>query len=137
MTSTTAPSEAEYLKAVRGIRFHHFHDLAGRLVATIATEPFSDTEIAVAAAVCAVGDSPSRALGRKIAVGRLEVGKCEIVSPEDLKAEITNRNILARFVTDKTAQRLGYDSVGDFICDLRPRLPFVPRKKKEVVEEEA
>lgn len=115
------------LKTLFGIRFHHFLTKSGRLIATIASEPFDEAglEIAVGCAVCAAGDTPSRARGRQIALGRIEVGKGQILSATDLKSEITSRAILARFLTDKTATRLGYGSVGDLIADLRPRVTFV------------
>lgn len=120
------------LRDFYGVRFHHMITMSGRLVATLATEPVGDGNVsAVAAAICASGDSPSRFRGRQIALGRLEVGKSEEIGIELLKQEISDRSILRRFVGEKIAARLGYDSVDEFIADIRPRAPFIP--KEEVV----
>lgn len=116
------------LRSLYGVRFHHVITHSGRLVATLATEPTSETTIDVAAAVCASGDSPSRFRGRQIALGRLEVGKTIEMQLDLLKTEISDRSILRRFVGDKLAFRLGYETVDAFIADLRPR--------KELTQEE-
>lgn len=61
------------LRAAYGIRFHHFHDLRGRLVATIVTEPIlnsfnadGDPMVAVAAAILFQGADPIPALMQDI-----------------------------------------------------------------------
>jgi hypothetical protein len=129
-------SEPNVLNLLFGIRFHHFVTRSGRLVATIATEPVADTDlVTVACAVCATGDSPSRFRGRQIALGRLEVGKSVMMPLEALKRRISDRSIVAEFVPDGLAHRLGYESTGDLVADLRPRAPFVPRKARHAEAE--
>jgi hypothetical protein len=123
-------SDTLALNLLFGIRFHHFANRHGRLVATIATEPVGEGLVAVACAVCSAGDSPSRFRGRQISLGRLEVGKSVTMPLEDLKRRISDRTILAEFVPDGLAHRLGYASTGDFVADLRPRAPFVPREAR-------
>jgi hypothetical protein len=164
----------ELLRELYGIRFHHFLTLEGRLVATIATEPYgtlgdltttdtydealvdedpfavaldgfvakgclADTEIVgVACAVCAKEDAPTRKRGRGIALGRLETGQVSVMTMPELKQRITDRSIVADFITDKIAFKLGYGgdfhpktgvrevagSVGRLVSDLRPRKEF-------------
>lgn len=115
------------LRLLYGIRFHHFVTRAGRLIATIATEPMDPLGqfVNVACAVCASGDAPSRFRGRQIARGRLEVGKSLSFPTSELKRMIYDRSLLAEFVSDHLATRLGYESVGDLIADLRPRREFI------------
>ena len=145
-------SDPLILKQIYGIRFHHFLTKAGRLIATIATEPLEGDEntVSVACAVCSPNDAPSRARGRQIAVGRLETGACIDFDISVLKEAITDRSILAYFIDDATAKRLGYydetvlnvdtpfgnrviiekeGSVGNLIADIRERLPFVPKSE--------
>lgn len=114
------------LRLLYGIRFHHFATKTGRLVASIATEPMDPMGkfVNVACAVCASGDAPSRFRGRQIARGRLEVGKCLSFPVSELKRMISDRSLLAEFVSDHLATRLGYASCGDLIADLRPRREF-------------
>lgn len=124
---------AEELRLLYNVRFHHMITLSGRLIATLATEPWDSegNEIAVSYAICTVTDKPSRHLGRTIALGRLEVGKCEVMSLAELKSEISDRTIMLRFITDKTARRLGYADAPTLLADLRPRAPFVPEAELE------
>jgi hypothetical protein len=130
----------EMLRHAYGIRFHHLFTRAGRLLATIATEPVEpdNKTVAVACAVCALGDSPTRKRGREIALGRLETGMVVFMPLEDLKRRIIDRSIVAEFLSDHAAFRLGYGgdfhpktglrevegSVGRLVADLRPRKEF-------------
>lgn len=123
--------DPQALKTLYGVRFHHFVTRGGRLLATLATEPLSvvddrsdSAEVAVSCAVCSAGDAPSRARGRQIALGRLEVGKTETYALGALKSRIADRSIVADFVPEKLARRLGYDTVADLLGDLRPRRDF-------------
>lgn len=149
------------LRSLFGIRFKHFADENGRLVATLVSEPIPDTKIdgplgpeemvQVAAAILFRGkdpisglmpeierairagdavhaaalareavfqadevkpaDTPTRARGREIALGRLEVDDVVIMPASQLKREITERTILQHFPGGKNLK-------------LRPRQPF-------------
>jgi hypothetical protein len=129
--------EPSVLKMLYGIRFHHFVTRGGRLVATLATEPMTldntdpQAPVGVACAVCSSADSPSRARGRQIALGRLEVGKQETYPLETLKSRIADRSILADFVPEGLARRLGYESTAALLGDLRPRRTFPTGKDGE------
>lgn len=56
------------------IRVRHIHDADGRLTHTLATQFLDEakTQLAVAVAHCNPKDTPSRKMGHRIAVGRLE-----------------------------------------------------------------
>lgn len=116
------------LKVFYGVRFHHFLTRKGRLIATLATEPLgldpADLMVGVACSVCSANDAPSRARGRQIALGRLEVGKQRVYDLPTLKARIADRSILADFVPDGLAHRLGYADTEALIGDLRARRVF-------------
>lgn len=155
-------NDTRFLKTNFGIRFHHFHDPKGRLVATIVSEPIPDTVVEgapegknflvqVAAAIlfkgkdpikgllqeiesairggdektaqnlCSIAvaeieqtkpaDVPTRARGREIALGRLEVGDVVMMPILQLMEEISERTILRHFPGGKNLK-------------LRPRAPF-------------
>lgn len=126
------------LKALYGVRFHHFITRSGRLIATLATEPLTleplsdNSVIGVACAVCSSADSPSRARGRQIALGRLEVGKQESYLLCHLKERIANRSILLDFVPDGLARRLGYEDAAALVADIRQRAPFPTGRERGV-----
>lgn len=65
------PEQIDYGKL--GIKFRHFFDKKNRLSATIATKwnPARD-KIIVALSLCNRRDKPSRALGRNVALERLD-----------------------------------------------------------------
>lgn len=162
-----AIKDPSVLRDLFGIRFHHFHDLSGRLVATIATEPVPDVVddgdgqplIAVSAAIAFSGvdpvrglmadieaairdgevvyaqslcfaavelvergavrtpDHPTREIGRRVALGRLESSDTVLLTVAELKRQITERTILQLFH-------------GGSKLVLRPRAPFVPRSRR-------
>lgn len=115
------PQTPETLRKQFGIRFHHFIDVNGRLVATIASEPLEDGFVAVACSICSKQDSPTRERGRQIALGRLQNKLSIALSVEELKQEISSRTILARF---PGGGRFGQGKVPA----LRPRAPYQPRE---------
>lgn len=114
--SKLTPSE---LREQFGIRFHHFHDRNGRLVATIATaalgaeatdKPFM---VDVACAIVSKHEpNVSRKSGRQIALGRLLTCKCVTLPLADLKQMIRDRTVLHLFPGGKKIK-------------LRPRAPFL------------
>lgn len=82
-----------------GYRYRHFHDLTGRLVATICTrlDPVFPNIVWVAAAVCSLKDTPSKKKGRMIATNRMHQGFYRQLNREHLKLEIAERKILDYF----------------------------------------
>jgi hypothetical protein len=114
--------EPAVLREQHGIRFHHFHDLKGRLVATIVSKPApgQDDVVLVAAAIASKKDAATRKRGREIALGRLEAGQRLVFEIDDLKRCITERTILQEFSGGRRLK-------------LRPRAPFVPRERKSNV----
>lgn len=128
-TTSREHMDPQALKSFYGIRFHHFITKGGRLLATLATEPLTldegdDAPVGVACSVCSPSDVPSRARGRQIALGRLEVGKQREYDLRTLKARIADRSLLADFVPDGLAHRLGYACTEDLLGDLRQRRTF-------------
>lgn len=60
------------LKNPRNLRFRHFHDTTGRMIASIVSERLPNDLFAVAISRCNRSDKPTRERGRELALERLD-----------------------------------------------------------------
>lgn len=95
-------SNPNLLKKERKIRFHHFFNLSGKLVATLVTEPSPEKDGMVAVSAAFVSKSEPRAAvtrsqGRVEALKKLYAGEVISLDLDILRNEIRNRTILERF----------------------------------------
>lgn len=91
---------------------HYYSTKNGRLVATIATRQEGDL-IQVAASVCHVRDNPSKAIGRNIAIGRLDAGKNVVtMSADEYHERAETGTILLDFVNSYAIEKNPYLAAG-------------------------
>lgn len=114
---------AEELRNRYGVRFHHFHNNAGRLVATLVSAPENTGQGTVLVAVAFVSKSEkrvTRSRGRALAFDYLLSGKRMVFDQHVLRREITERTILTYW--PGSGGRLGPSK-------LRPPKPFLPKAR--------
>jgi len=105
----------------RNLRYRHFHDNTGQLIATIVSEPNPDGTFAVAITRCNRSDKPMRQRGRELATERLDLWQAH--RGRNPNKTTLNDDELSR-VRRENAKRFTFDCDHDYLRSLVKANPF-------------